>query len=245
MLLQTHVETTYPTSCKDIKTRLPASLSGLYDIAIDTSTLITVYCEMAKDGGGFTFIPRNAVENGKRGRLIEQLFTDKTRVLLRIQKKDGLQPFTLIRQLPARASHSLEVKMHDHTGYARPQNYNLGDYLYLGILSNTVANRRDEQGFRANNDEIKFNNCDGNPNSYFAFFPNHREQAISNYHGGNLVYERQGVAWDWRQKGVPSYGHRLMPNEFFFLTELPFGGCGCYTSSDRWTDAHGTAIGVR
>ena len=36
-----------------------------------------------------------------------------------------------------------------------------------------------------------------------------------------------------------------MPSEFFFLTEVHMGGCGCYTSSDRWTDADGTAIGFR
>ena len=198
---------------------------------------------MAKEGGGFTFIPRNAVEKGKRPSLINQLFTDKTRVLLRIQlKKDGLQTFTLIRQLPG-VPHYLEVKMHDFNGYTRPQNEYLGDYIYLGILPATAARQRNEQGFQSNNRQIKFRNCDTNPNSYFVFFPNHRELAINSYHGGNLVYERQGVAWDWRRTGVPSFGHRQMPNDFFFLTEIHFGGCGCYTSSDRWTDAYGTAIG--
>ena len=246
MFLQTHVTvvTTYPTSCKEIKTQLPASLSGLYDIAIDSSTVITVYCEMAKEGGGFTFIPRNAVEKGKLPSLIKQLFTDKTKVLLRIQKKDGLQPFTLIRQLPAKAAHYLEVKMHDYNGYTRPRNQHLGDYLYLGILPATAARQKNQQGFQSNNRQIKFGNCDANPNSYFVFFPNHREQAIIGY-GRSSVYERRGVAWDWRQTGVPSFGHRQMPNDFFFLTEMHFGGCGCYTSSDRWTDAYGTAIGLR
>ena len=38
-----------------------------------------------------------------------------------------------------------------------------------------------------------------------------------------------------------------MPRTFFFLTEVHFGGCGCYTSSDRWSkyDFNATAIGIR
>ena len=234
----------HPRSCLHIKRRFPRALSGIYDIAIGNTAIVTVYCEMAKHGGGFTFIPRDAVQKGKLRNLVQQLFTDRSKVLLRIQKKNGLQPFTLIRQLHG-VSYSLEVKMHDYNGYTRPQNQHLGDYLYLGILPATGARQRNVQGFQSNNRQITFRNCDANPNSYFVFFPNHREQAISSYHGGNLVYERRGMAWDWRRTGVPSYGHRQMPNDFFFLTEMHFGGCGCYTSSDRWTDAYGTAIGLR
>lgn len=68
---------------------------------------------------------------------------------------------------------------------------------------------------------------------------------ISSAHGDNLIYESQGVAVDWRNSGVPSYGHRQLPNNFIFLTEVHFGGCGTYTSSDRWIDALGSAIGLR
>ena len=92
---------------------------------------------------------------------------------------------------------------------------------------------------------MTFTNCDGNPNSYFALFPNHHEKKISSYHAENLVYETKGVAVDWRKSGVASYGHRQLPNNFLFLTEMHFGGCGAYTSSDRWNDAFGTAIGLR
>ena len=87
-----------------------------------------------------------------------------------------------------------------------------------------------------------FRNCDANPNSYFALFLNHEEENINPYHRRNLAYERSGVAVN--RTGVPSYGHRQLPNNFLFLTEMHFGGCGTYTSSDRWTDAFGTAIGL-
>ncbi|XP_078371382.1 uncharacterized protein LOC144655036 [Oculina patagonica] len=58
----------------------------------------------------------------------------------------------------------------------------------------------------------------------------------------------RGAAVNWRSKGIPiTHPDRMMPNEFFFLTELHYGGCGCYSSSDRWRKYgyHATAIGVR
>ncbi|XP_046853328.1 uncharacterized protein LOC124446529 [Xenia sp. Carnegie-2017] len=228
----------------EIKQSSPESLSGLYRIVVD-DTVVTVYCEMAKEGGGFTFIPREAVIKGKLPQLINQVFKNKTQVLLRIQKKDGLQPFTLITQLPRFTQHNLAVLMHNYNGYTQPQNYYMRDYLFLGVLPKNVAWARVTQGFRSNGKKVTYVNCDGNPNSYFVFYPNHKEMKISSFHGKNLIYESQGVAVDWRNSGVPSYGHRQLPNNFIFLTELLFGGCGTYTSSDRWRDAYGSAIGLR
>lgn len=233
-----------PYSCNAIKLIHPRALSGLYEIAVG-NTLVTVYCEMSIKGGGFTFIPRDAVLRGTVNNLVRQLFTDRSQVLLRFQNKDGLQPYTLIRQLPQNSRIPLGLRMHNYFGYTRPQNYYMRDYLYLGILPAKSARNNNIQGFLSNAQKIQFRNCDKNPNSYFALFPNHREQAISNYHGGNLIYERQGVAVNWRKTGTPSFAHRQVPNDFLFLAELHFGGCGCYTSSNRWVKAFGTAIGIK
>jgi hypothetical protein len=139
--------TTYKRSCLEIKRGASNAMSGLYDILVD-DTVITVYCEMAKEGGGYTFIPREAVKGEKLPSLINQIFKDKSRVLLRFQNKNGLQPFTLITQLPAYARHSLGVLMHNYAGYTRPVNYGLGDYIYLGILPTSQARAKTIQGFR-------------------------------------------------------------------------------------------------
>ena len=66
---------------------------------------------------------------------------------------------------------------------------------------------------------------------------------VSTYHSQNLDFERVGVSIDWRNTGIIS-GENL-PNNFFFLTEVHYGGSGCYTTSDRWVEAKGTAIGLR
>ena len=138
---------TYKRSCLEIKKSAPHALSGLYDILVD-DTVITVYCEMAKDGGGYTFIPREAVRRGKLPNLIKQICKDRFRVLLRFQKQNGLQPFTLITQLPAYSRQPLSVLMHSYAGYTRPLNSGLGDYIYLGILPVSLARARTIQGFR-------------------------------------------------------------------------------------------------
>ncbi len=103
---------------------------------------------MAKEGGGYTFIPREAVRREKFPGLIQQIFKDKSRVLLRFQKHNGLQPFTLITQLPANAKQPLNVLMHKYAGYSRPLNSGLGDYIYLGIVPASRAKDTNRQGFR-------------------------------------------------------------------------------------------------
>ncbi|XP_046854149.1 uncharacterized protein LOC124447288 [Xenia sp. Carnegie-2017] len=192
-----------PKSCMQIKQSSPESLSGLYRIVVD-DTVVTVYCEMVKEGGGFTFIPREAVIKGKLPQLIDQVFKNKTQVLLRIQKKDGLQPFTLITQLPQFTRYNLAVLMHNYNGYTQPQNYYMRDYLFLGVLPKNVAWAQSTQGLKSNGKNLSYSICGSNPNSYFVFYPNHKEMKISSSHGDNLIYESQGVAVDWRNSGVPS-----------------------------------------
>ena len=94
---------------------------------------------------------------------------------------------------------------------------------------------------------IQSKNCRATPNSLFEFMPNQNHQSPSG-HANRSRYEDRGVAVDWRSKAKPMTNpNHMMPNKFFFLTELHFGGCGCYTSSDRWNKFgyNSTAIGIR
>ena len=77
--------------------------------------MVKVYCEMVLHGGGFTVIPKSAVELGKLPNLVSQLFTDHKEVLLYIERKDGSQTYTLIQQLEE--SHTpLIVLQNTHSG---------------------------------------------------------------------------------------------------------------------------------
>ena len=236
-----------PRSCRSIKARYPQALSGVYTIRISTGTL-QVYCEMSINGGAYTFLSIEGVAQLRRNDL-RHLVRDKKTVLLRISNPDGTQPYTVIQ--PLKNDGVLSVQLSQHVNYNAPVNRHLGPYLYLGTLPKSEANKKTKQGFRSNRKEVSFINCDGNPNSHFAFIPNTQEKTPSRYHINNPIYEKRGVAVDFRASAKRPPSARRMPLDFFHLTEMTFGGCGCYTSSDRWLNpgtvhpALGTAIGLR
>ena len=225
-------------------------MNGVYTIETEgCGTKLEVYCEMTLGGGGFTFLPRGLTRMKYAKEIVNSLFTDKKSVLLKLMHQTTKREYyTLIQPLPAWRNQDFGIRVNSFSGYTIPQNHFMKDYIFLGIIPKHLAEKQENrlQGFQSNSHAIQFSNCDRNPNSLFAFLPNHNQQTPSGFHGHNLVYERTGVAFDWRKTAKPiDNPPRTMPNEFFFLTELFFGGCGCYTSSDRWRSFHATAIGIR
>ena len=87
---------------------------------------------MAIAGGGFTFVPRSAIRGIESQLMIVALFTDRSRVLMRIQKKNGTQPYTLVEQLPEYKQYRLGARVNNYDGYTSPKNNHMGDYLLLG-----------------------------------------------------------------------------------------------------------------
>ena len=71
---------------------------------------------MVLHGGGFTFIPKSAVRSGTLPNLVSQLFTNNNEVLLYIQKKDGSQTYTHIRQLAEESQTPFVVLQNTHSG---------------------------------------------------------------------------------------------------------------------------------
>lgn len=200
---------------------------------------------MSLNGGGYTFISWDMF-NKLRQADFKYLFRINRDVLLRLSKPDGTQPYTVIRQYKNTGGLSLDINK--FTPGNKPVNAHLGRYLYLNVLRSGIADKQ-TTGFISNNRFIRYRNCHYNTRGYFAFFFNQNEKRPSVYHKHNLVYERQGVAVSWRASARRPYSARRLPFNYFFFAELHFGGCGTYTSSDRWMTsrypAHGVAIGVR
>ena len=225
-------------------------MSGVYKIhPLSNAEPIEVYCELDIAGGGFSFLSRSLTLRSDAQQIVNALFKDKRNVLLKLQKKaDGSETYTLIEPHPHYANTDFGVLVNSYSGYTQPKNEFMKDFILLGILPASVAKQRNTQGFRSNGAVVQFRNCDGNPNSLFAFIPNHNHQTPFG-HGTTSVYENYGFAVNWRSHAIPitNAADQMMPNKFFFLTELHFGGCGCYTSSDRWTKFgyNATAIGIR
>ncbi|CAH3019798.1 unnamed protein product [Porites evermanni] len=200
---------------------------------------------MAIHGGGFTFLPRGFTRLPYAENIVKVLFRDKKNVLLKLQKKvDRSEAYTLIQPHPSFASTEFGVLINSFQGYTKPLNAFMKEYIFLGIIpASAAARRRSLQGFRSNGHTVHFTNCDANPNSYFAFMPNHNLQTPSNYGARWHIFETSRVAVDWRSKAIPiSHPDRTMPNEFFFMTELHFGGCGTYTSSNRWNNSGSSSL---
>ena len=199
-------------------------------------------------GGGFTFLPRSLTRRSDAQNIVNALFMDKKNILLKLQKKaDRSESYTLIQPHPTFASTDFGVLVNSFSVYTGPVNSFMKDYILLGIIPKSISQNKLLQGFKSNGQTVQYTNCHKGVHSYFALFPNHNLQKPSTYHDTNLVYEKSGVAVDWRSEAIAiTNPDRMMPNEFFFLTELHFGGCGCYTTSDRWKDGfHATAIGIR
>jgi len=226
----------------EIKLKQKNTHSGLYTIQVGEH-LIEVYCEMDINQGGYTFISHNELSVITNNAL-QKMITSRTDVLLKLRRLDSSQEYTVIKALDGKP---LSVQLNSNTGYTSPENKKLLPYLFLGTQQAQNANNRNLQGFKSNNVPLTFRNCDSNPNAYFAFFSNLANKTPSSYHELNLVYERQGMAVNWRRTGLACL--KRMPAEYFFLTEMHYGGCGTYTSSDRWSKstspATSASIGIR
>ena len=198
---------------------------------------------MGINGGGYTFIPPSVIPQLHSSDVSYLLNNnDLARdVLLRISKPDGTEPYTVIKQFTNTGG--ISVFLTNYEDYTKPENTHLGEYIYLGITPAANVRNNNVQRFLANNVPITFTNCDRNPNANFAFYPNNNELRPI----GRI--QVPGISEAWRQKAVTPFSGRRMPLEYFMFTEMHFGGCGSYSSSDTWLTSHspalGTALGLR
>ena len=92
---------------------------------------------------------------------------------------------------------------------------------------------------------MTFTNCDLNPNSYIALFPNFAERTPASYLSGS----RYQFCIDLFDSLKPNPSGRVMPAEYFMFLETALGGCGCYAQTDsKKVSVSGTmsaAIGFR
>ncbi len=202
-----------------------------------------VYCEMDVRGGGFTFVSTRAVTASATSSSISQLMTNKSSVLFRFVTDKFEQYYSIVEQLDKFKNKPLSVAQNSNAGYAQPINkgtIGAAGYLFVGVLDAVTASVKGTlQGYKSNGIPITFTNCDGNPNSYIALFPNHDELSPSSYHVPLGFFNR----WSNTFTAIPA--SLKMPRKYFFFTEMHFGGCGVYSSSDNWGSVTASAVGVR
>merc|ERR1712002_906780 len=112
-------------SCKDLKSMYPSYESGIYTIFLPSGEH-DVYCEMAINGGGYTFIPSSLISHLSQND-IKYLSKNQDDVLLRISRPDGTQPYTIIT--PSVTGTKFSIQASSHTGaVVGPVNTPLGPY---------------------------------------------------------------------------------------------------------------------
>ena len=144
---------------------------------------VDVFCLFNGDGSGFVFVARDVILNSIDNPFdLDLLSKDRSKVLIRVLKEDGVQEDTVIKELDLYNDRNLTLMVNEHTGFARVKNRDsMGDqFVYLGILDlETAGQVNSKQGFVSNGQEVSFTNCDGNPNNYFVFYAQEVRSNIS------------------------------------------------------------------
>ncbi len=132
--------------------------------------------------------------------------------------------------------------INEYVSYAGPQSEMLGSYVYLGFVPAQSISQGVTQGYRSNFVDKTFSNCDNNPNSYFTFFVNEDNNSPTRA-VGSLSASGFDSHWDKNRRTVDSEEH--LPDEYFLITEIHFGGCGVFSVSTGWGSPSGISIGLK
>ena len=196
---------------------------------------------MEVNGGGYTLLSRDALSRIDQSD-VSTIFTDKSNVLLFLQKPDNTQPYTIIKQYIATGGVSVQVNA--FAGYMQPRNHMISDYLYVGLLPENHIHQGQVEGFVSNGHNVTYTNCNGETHNYFAFYT--AKTPVE-----TRVFFCDTWSFDSKWRGTATYKNSSskIPMKFFMLTVMYFGGCGCYAESGSWANranpANSSAIGLR
>lgn len=112
-------------------------------------------------------------------------------------------------------------------------------FLFLGFLPEEEASKKSVQGLLVNGRRNAFKNCNGNPNSLIALFPNFNELPPSKKRQPGPVCRKIFKYL------IRNPSRRVMPVEYFMFGEMSFGGCGCSRQSTSFPEVRGMAIGFK
>jgi carbonic anhydrase/acetyltransferase-like protein (isoleucine patch superfamily) len=185
-----------------------------------------VWCDDETAGGGWTLFHPDDL--GQLGFDPDDLRDDLDQVLVWIQRNDGVQFTTLMEQLPQFATYDVTTSANIR-------------FVNVVFIPTNVANVQGQtQGIRSNGSNLTFTNCDANPNSYLRFFQTGEPLST------NTSSNDYGMSYRWRDTKVGAVSP--IAAEFFGLTEFHQGGCGTFSTSNRWAaydGMTGAALGIR
>ena len=110
---------------------------------------------------------------------LEGLYTISDHAAIRVLYNDDRQHQVRVMQISKyQFQYALSFQISKADGYKLPMNDALRPYLYVGflprdlVLLKTKTGGNPQVGYRAGTEDVLYNQCDTNPNSYIAFFGN-------------------------------------------------------------------------
>ncbi|XP_048253233.1 uncharacterized protein LOC125381082 [Haliotis rufescens] len=170
---------------------------------------------------------------------LKQFYDNNTQVVLRHRWVDGRQYDSILEQIQSLTAIPLTITSPQPDGYPKPINTVLGEYIYLCFQPNVFP--KSINGFRANGQDFKFSNSDMSRNSYFAFYPNiAKRQSSSSMNFTDGLIDVMG----WIKSSRKVRDSVLLSKDYFYVTEIHFGGNGGLTTSTLWSSVTGTSLGL-
>ncbi|XP_046356998.2 uncharacterized protein LOC124135625 isoform X2 [Haliotis rufescens] len=226
-------------TCHDIYSVAPDSASGEYTFWTKNGSTIRVWCRF-RSSDIITYFSKSAVATLTTEKL-NLHFNTKSKVSFVAKWTDMTQSESTISQLDRFSFLPLGIMANEYTLYTSPHNLNLGPYLFLGFHPQVLLSNGFVHGYNANGVDKSFRNCDGNPNAYFTFYTNPNQRSPSRT---GWVNPRHPMTDHWNSGAQMLSTPDHLNDDYFYDTELHFGGCGTYAISTSNPSLDGIALGV-
>ncbi|XP_052276692.1 polycystic kidney disease 1-related protein-like isoform X3 [Dreissena polymorpha] len=210
-------------NCKTLQGKANGALrSDIYTVNNSAGQSYRIYCQFY-EGYGYTFLSSSTNVTVD----MASLYDNTSHVIIRhkASKGQGNQYTSTIAQLGSYASVPVSVQYSAFSGYQGPRNTHMAPYIFVGYIPISMSVRGTMQGWKVNGEELNFTNCDGNPNSYIAFFFNPSGQMYRGHVG-----QRNDLLYKWYDSSSEVAQDKRIPHEFFvYYHEVHLGGCGGYS----------------
>ncbi|XP_046357067.1 uncharacterized protein LOC124135670 [Haliotis rufescens] len=226
-------------TCHDIYNVAPGTASGEYTLRTNNGSTIRVWCRFSSSDI-ITYFSKSAAATLTTEDLSLHLNT-KSKVSFVAKWSNTTQSESTISQLDRFLFLPLGIMVNEYTLYTSPHNPNLGPYLYLGFHPKVLLSKGFVHGYNANGVDQSFSNCDGNPNAYFTFYTNPNQRSPSRT-GWVNPHHPLTDQWNSGAKMLSTTDH--LNDDYFYDTELHFGGCGTYAISPSNPSLGGIGLGV-
>ncbi|XP_014778034.1 uncharacterized protein LOC106874718 [Octopus bimaculoides] len=227
-----------PSSCKQVYQTFIAAgktpSSNKFVVYTPDKKAIEVFCDF-KNTFGVTYISKDSLLNMTNDDL--QLFVpDSSRFVIRYAITDGSQTEATLKFVSTYSDHWIITLGVNETLSNPPINYLLEPYIHITGLPISCMNKGITMGYNAEGTNFTYSVCDENKNNYFAFYANANQLTLKHYSYVGMVEK-----WKSKTKSVPSSA--LLTEEFLYLLEIYFGGCGGLVTCNAEENCAGASPG--